>query len=516
MQSSASLTVNQLSLHGHQIRQLNVTGHLQYINEQLRSNWTLAFDQRASLIANIVLPRFSGLSDFHQAVQGAIQLTQTPIVRLGIDLPEVKNVAGTLSGSINLRGTLANPMFSGGLILANGSASIPTLGIRLHQLMLRAQFDTTNQVMLNGQFRLGGGSANLNGRIRFQPTLLGDMTIQGNNLQVVNTKEYKVTASPNLKIDYSPRAILLTGNIHIPSADINPTPYINVVTLPDDVVFVGQEKPFNLQRYLTIQVRLTLGNAIHIRYEDLTTYVNGALAISSIPPNDPTAKGALMLERGTYKAYGKELIIQQGRIIYNGNILTNPNLDIRAVKQIRTIAMAGNQTSGLTSAYLGAEEVSVGVTVKGTINNPIVRLYSSPGGMSQGDILSYLLFGYSQSELQGGNKLALLNAASLLNLPQSDLTSGVSQGLQNIVGLTEFNLGSTEVYNPETNTVSNETTVNVGKQIANRLSIHYSVGVFSSLAVLRILYQLTPNFAIQSETSAFESAGDILYSYERE
>lgn len=516
--STVDLRGTKLDLNGYKLQSINLNGDIWQAEKALQSTWKIATDKQATLSASISLPHFTQLSDLSQPIVGTINLAPLALKQLGIQFPQIKALNGEVSAAVNIAGQLAKPVFTGGLSLKNGGLLIPTYGTRITQLNANATFDSHNNVDFEGSLRLGEGIARLTGNLNVTPQLKATLIVQGANLKILDSNEYKVLASPKLELNYSLTDLTVTGDIHIPGATIKPVNYVSVVTLPSDVVFVDQPKEESyLPRNLTLHVNVTLGKSISFKYQDLATEVSGGLLIYAVPNSELMAKGALNLEKGTYQAYGKSLTIQQGRLIYDGNLLTNPKLDIRAVKQIRTIAMSGSDKvmGNIESSYMGTEKVYVGVTVKGNAKEPLVKLYSSPGVMSQGDILSYLLFGYPQSELTGNNKMALVSALATLNLPGGG-TSGITDSLKNIVGLSELSVGSTEVFDKEQNSVSSQTTFNVGKKLADNLFINYSLGLFSSVSIFSIRYQLTPRFAVQSEASSFETAGDLLYRYERD
>ncbi len=437
---------------------------------------------------------------------------------LNFSFPQVSDLRGRLSGNIDLSGYLSKLSYKGELNINQGSLLLPATNTRIDQIALASSFGGDNKIYFNGHFRMGAGSASLNGQFSLKPELSGHVDLQGDRLTVLNSNDYKLQANPTLSLDYSLKEIVVTGTIHIPTANIRPTSYVSVVTLPKDVVFIGQPKETSyIPNDLKLNINLTLGKPIVFKYQDLTTEVSGGVTIYSVPNSVLMAKGELVLEKGTYQAYGNILAIQQGRIIFDNSPLTNPHLDIKAAKKVRIIAMSGSDqvAGGLQSSYMGADATNVGVIIKGSAEQPIVKLYSSPAGLSQGDILSYLLFGYPKSELSGGNKGALLSALATLNMPGGG-TSGITDKLKNFIGLSDIGVGSTEVFDESQNAVTRQTTVNVGKKLSDKLFINYSLGLFSSLSILSIRYQFTPSFAIQSEASTFETAGDLLYRYERD
>jgi translocation and assembly module TamB len=278
------------------------------------------------------------------------------------------------------------------------------------------------------------------------------------------------------------------------------------------VVFVGSKKAADLPFTTRLQLILQLGNNIHLAYHDLEANLAGNVHINQLPGTLVNAIGELYTKNGTYTAYGQTLAIQTGRLIYTGGSLMNPGLTISG-----NVSNFTGQTS-LQAVYAGTQEMTVGVDVSGTLENPSFRLFSTPS-MTQGDMLSYLVFGFPQSQANGNQYAAILSALSSLN-PRTSSMGNLTKGIEQKLGLTQLSVESVQVFNPNATSSSQSivstTSFVVGKNLSDDLSIHYSVGLFYPISILNLRYQLTKNWAIQSETSTLDNGADVLYSIERD
>jgi len=90
--------------------------------------------------------------------------------------------------------------------------------------------------------------------------------------------------------------------------------------------------------------------------------------------------GELSIEEGKYVAYGRKLDIERGRLLFNGGSVTDPAIDIRAIKQF--------------------PDIKAGVNVRGTLQAPRITFFSDPP-VPQSQIVSLLLAGGSLESLQG-------------------------------------------------------------------------------------------------------------------
>src|SRR5690606_27935465 len=91
----------------------------------------------------------------------------------------------------------------------------------------------------------------------------------------------------------------------------------------------------------------------------LTARLGGRLSVSIAPDNPATGNGRLTVLEGEYSAYGQDLTLARGEIIYTGQPLTNPGLDIRAERHIEP-------------------DITAGVAVRGPLAQPEARVYSDP------------------------------------------------------------------------------------------------------------------------------------------
>ncbi len=434
-------------------------------------------------------------------------------------LSEVRNFAGKVTGAFTGSGTIAHPIFDGGLNAENGSVYIPAASLSLQKISLATRYHTGQKVGLSGAFTVLGGQAQLSGTYDLESDALPlQLDVKATDLVLYHSKHYKVKLTPTFKLFYQNDDLTLTGSVFVPEASIHPTDFSATATLPSDVVIVNQQNitpatPTNI----TLQMQVVLGDHVTIRYHGLTAGLQGKININGVPGSPLTATGEFAITKDSqYQAYGKQLQIQEGRLIYAGNLLTNPGISLRATHTVKTVGFTSTsqfQNEDFKPVYSGSDMVTVGIAVSGTIDKPLITLFSDPAGLSQGDILSYLLFGYPQAQASGASSLALLNVASDMVGGGSDKKNIVDR-VQQTFGLDELSVGSTEYYDMKSDLAQNTTTVNIGRSLGSKLSLHYSVGLFQPVQVFSLRYLINKHLVLQTQTSTQESGGDLLYQLE--
>jgi translocation and assembly module TamB len=497
-----------------------------------QQNWlttlTVALNKKPYVNILFTLPKtFDFEKITSQAFAAKLNFNPIDIDTLTVYLPAIKNLHGKIIGAVEFRGTLSNPQILGDATFSNGKLTVPELGITLKNIALRITGNESKRVTYAGSFTSDKGTAEIRGTTDLaQDSYPTTMTLQGKNLQVANLSEYKIHASPELTLKYLNNILSLDGKILIPQAKITPKNFTSVVTLSSDVVFVGQKRKTTssfLEDLPTLQVTISLGDDIYLHYQDLEAKLKGSINITKAPNSLPTGIGELYATEGTYSAYKKILTIKEGRLIYTGNLITNPGLNIKATRQLKTVQVGSVSDFTSNQTYEGTQTLTVGVQVAGTLDKPAISLFSSPS-LGQVDILSYLVLGIPSSQASGGNSQALLAAASAMDLGGSGAShlASITNGLKKTLGLSELNVESVQSFDPTANQnaggVVGTTSLVVGKQIAKNLSVHYStsLNLLNPVSTFNLRYKLSKRFSIQSETSTIDTGADLLYSIERD
>ena len=463
----ANLSIQNFKSKDYTLESIGLTANGKLFKDKLLSTIKLTVNNNQNqIVGTVTLPKFATKIDLEQPIESKLNLRFSEFKSLLPATPYAKHPKGILTGQAEITGTLNHPIFSGQIDLQKGHVKVTKLGIKINEINLTASCDKKNKITLKGQFQSGDGSATLQGDIDLaQSSLI--LNLQGHDLQIANTAEYKINLSPDLTLSANPSETHLHGRITVPYAEIVANHFGNTVSLPADVVMVGKpETPSTIPTNFSMQIHLKLGDDVRLVYDALKTKLGGNLRITQNAGSKPFATGELSTLKGNYRAYGHTLTIQKGgRLIYTGSPLSNPGLDIQAVKLVKRSTMS-----------TGSEQVTVGVQLSGTANQPSMSLFSSPAGLTQGDILSYIIFGYPQAQVAGSKSLALLSAAtSTLNMSGANVNK-MTKKVEKYLGHVDIGTESIETFNPKSNTVESSTTVGIGKELAPNLYIHYSIG----------------------------------------
>jgi len=197
----------------------------------------------------------------------------------------------------------------------------------------------------------------------------------------------------------------------------------------------------------------------------------------------PQLTGQVNTVRGSYRAYGQSLTIEQGRVRFNGPF-DNPSLDILALRPHPT--------------------QRVGVQIGGTAQAPTVRLYSEPD-LPDSEKLAWLVLGRPASG--AGAEAAVLQQAALALL--SGIGSTNDGSLTRSLGLDELSLqGETTHADGSTSAAA----LTLGKRITNQLYVTYSRSLAGAMGTVSVFYDLSRFVTLRAQAGD-DNAIDLLFTH---
>jgi translocation and assembly module TamB len=342
-------------------------------------------------------------------------------------------------------------------------------------------------VTLEASVRSGEGRLTLQGRVPLSPSTASPATLQlkGRRFLALSLPDRRVLVEPDLAVTFDGRAVGVNGDVRVPEAKVEYESKFAAIAVSPDVVLVGRaDENARRKAPLPIQarVRLILGDRVELQGLGFDGRLEGSLLLLESPGRRTSGAGELVIQEGTYKAYGQDLRIERGRLVFAGPI-DNPGVDLRAYRKADDGTIAG-------------------VVVKGTLRNPETTLYSVPP-MAQADALAYLLLGHPLNQASSSEGNLVANAATSL---------GIKGG--NLLGkqiAARFGLETARI---ETEASLEEASLMVGKYLSPRFYLEYGIGLFDQASRLRIRYILSRKWTLRAETGT-ANAADILYTIER-
>jgi translocation and assembly module TamB len=259
--------------------------------------------------------------------------------------------------------------------------------------------------------------------------------------------------------------------------------------LGDDVIVKGWTRPATERMRaqdvpLTVDLTLDLGDRLTFSGEGIETGLSGVVQVTT-GPRGLLGRGTIRTVRGTYFAFGQQLTIDRGQLVFDGP-LDNPGLDIVALR--KNLA------------------VEAGVTITGTVKVPVIQLTSNPP-VPDSEKLSWLVLGQALDGSSGGDLAALQAASAVLLGPRG---KPVSATIAQRIGLDDISVRSASATagraQPGTTGAEGQV-VAVGKRLTDRLSLVYEQGLSLANNTLRLEYELTRSLRLRAEAGTISGIG---------
>jgi translocation and assembly module TamB len=475
-QNNLILTLNETLVNA-QINQTNILANMNVSGNKLGA-LSVSVEGQSGVYAD----------PLNRPIQGELLIEHFDLTAFKALVPQLDVLQGDINGQAQIDGTLGNPLLTGELKLAKGALKDESLPVALsaieQSISLKGQ-----SADFNGSYKLGKGLGKMEGNIAWLPTLIGHLHISGEDLEFDYQSMIKAKVSPNINIIFEPHNLEIKGDVTIPYArvKVRELPKGSISPSKDVILVEKQAEQEASQQRLALNVLLNIdplrSNEVKLDAFGLTTDLQGELRLQN-NKSEIFGSGEVQLVNGRYRAYGQNLIIREGDILFTSS-LDRPFLNIEAVRD-----------PDLTS-----DSVVAGLRVEGAAQNPSVSVFSEPV-MEQQQILSYMLTGRGMGQSSGDSQDTILtNALLSLGLGQSE----------NLISKVGNKLGFEDV-NLDTSGQGDGTQLSLSGTIAPGVQLRYGVGVFDSISEVAIRYELLPKLYIEA-VSGVSNAIDIYYQF---
>jgi translocation and assembly module TamB len=453
-------------------------------NNQLSANALMDWASYGTVSAN------STYSLKDKKIQGKFSAALTDLAPLESLLPFLNDAQGSASANITFAGTSEKPEMFGNISLNKGSANLPKLGLMLRDVSLQVNSPRPGQVHVDGQLTSGDGTLMLKGDLENfgTPQWSWQSNIFGANIRFIEQPQMIATVSPNLKLSANANAINLTGSTEIPSARAAlKTLPSSATRVSSDVTVIENERfapdYIGVKKSIPFFTNIILyfGDDVRFKGFGLDTQLLGKVNVLKEEHRQTFVTGFVAVGKGNYKAYGQDLVIERGRLIFQGPY-DNPGLDIRATRVL---------DSGMAGLEIG-----------GTLQHPKSSVFAIPAS-TDSEAMAMLLTGKALAQSSQADAYSLIGAIGSLGMDNgSMMTSDIAHFLRidEVAIKADKGLDQSALW--------------MGKYVTPKLFIRYIVGLFDQTFSLGVRYQLNERLRLEAESGKNQSV-DVIYKIER-
>lgn len=494
-QLSAQLTSNDLTMRwtmagqepiGVQVTELTGSWRLQD-KDQHQISWQLRTRESGSTRGQLTL---AGQQIAGELVINELELGSYSKLLLG---GPQQSLTGEVNAGLEVAGTLQEPILTGEVIVDGGVFDTEQLPVPLRDIYLNLEI-INNRAVAKGNFKAAESQGNISGQFTWgEQTWSGELNVAAEPLQVRPEPDVQLTVAPDLQFMFSPGQLSIAGQVRVPKAQIELTQLPEqAISISPDTVIVGDDEDLGETEEgkalaVSTNIELVLGDRVQFEGFGLATRISGRLRLQQGTGERLRANGKLQLVEGRYEAYGQNLVIRSGDLVFVGD-LDNPQLRVEAIRADTP------------------EATVVGLRASGPARNPRVSLFSNPD-MPQQAQLSYLLTGNPPgNQVQTDPQLAAAEAALSYAL-ESDLGAGITRRAGQALGIEDLQVtaGGTE----------EGTQIGLSGYITPNLLVRYGVGVFDAINTLTLRYQMTKNVYLEAMSGEGSDVG-VMWSFERD
>jgi len=453
-----------------------VTAHVEAAS---REAGQLRADGQATLLregAFFTLPRTASL-----AWTAQLDVPDLRLVRLFI--PVGIRADARLNAQLTGSGTLAAPRIDGRIAADAIRFSMPEEGVAITDGTLKLILEDDRVRVQEGVLKGQSGRILVSGEARLRDPQAG-LALTFEKFAVTNRSDRRIVISGVSQLNLDLKRLQLTGEFTADRARLE-TPEASRPRLSEDVVVVGQpprEKSAARRIPLLLDLKLNLGDDFLFKGGGLDARLGGQLRVFTAN-GVLRGEGRIQVVKGRYAAYGQSLDIERGVLSFIGPI-DNPGIDVLAVRKTPT--------------------VKAGVQVRGTVQRPLVTLYSDPA-LTDTEKLSWLVLGHGL-ETGGQQEFALLQIAAGALLGQAE-SVGMQAQLAEALHIESFGVHAGEGEDLSSAVVS------VGKRLSSRTMLSYEQSLDGLSQVVKVLYQLSPHVRLEAQAGQ-QSSFDVFYTRE--
>ena len=449
---------------------------------------------RAALNGNGRLDGQIGITGAQEALDGQIGLHLDNLGFVNLFTDALVNVKGRLDGDFKLGGTLAEPSITGQAGVDGFAAEVPDAGLKLTEGKLTVSAANTRQLDIRGSVQSGKGALAIDGVAGLDAQTPTSVTLKGSAFTAIDIPAAKVIISPDVLVRRDAQGINATGSVRLDSADVNldKLPGGGVNKASPDIVIVDQPQPAanSGATPITASIKVDLGQHAHLVGMGLDGHLSGVLTVDERPGRSSTGQGQVAVN-GTYKAYGQNLQIQQGVLLFASTPIDNPGLNIRALRSLTPTATVD-------------QGQQVGLQITGTAQRPILSVFSNPV-MDQSDALSYLVTGKPLSQVKGSEGSMVDAAAQALGSATGNL---LAKSIGSKLGIDDIGVSSNDALN-------GSSAFTVGKYLSPRLYLSYGVGLFEPGQVITLRYRLSTRWSFEAQNATDFNRASLNYRIEK-
>lgn len=493
--------------------------------------------------------RFDLTPHDEDSISADIFIADLPLSMAKMFLPDAI-LDGFINSHIDVSGTFGAPEVNGFLKIPKGHIKIEDYGVNYQNIVANINIEqdkinidtfhieSYDKSLLSKHL----GAMNAKGEATFNNSLFSgelvnaNIDIHFNKFKPINHRQYNTELDGNIRLLSDRDSVYFTGDITIPETEVylpavmnllgkNSAPAISKPLLVQEMERsnadssallltenMEQEEEQDTAKYaLDYAFMDNLRGNVKVRIPRNTWIKNDEMRIELSGDVDLIKHqdffeifGNIDILRGQYSLMNKVFIIKNGTITFQGGEKFNPLLSLEATYTFRDPER--NKKDLL-------------LTISGDLDKPELAFKLDDAAISEGDAISYIIFGMSMDALTSNQHQAVSDGVNAAGLAQSAAASLVSSELTQIFG----NLLNVDYIELKSNGSFTDMSLNVGKYITNNIFVSYEQHIGNNTdeqesgpnTIFRLEYEILKFLFLELTVSPnlTDSGGDLIFKF---
>ncbi|GEM_PF-2384588 len=410
-----------------------------------------------------------------------------------------RDMRGSFSGRVAVRGQTSSPTFHGPFTTDAFSTFLPVLNARLSDAQLETTLSGSRVTLAPSPLRFNGGPVTLRGTTSWNAPGLGDFDFKGScaKVKVDLPRLLKGTLEKgSFSWARHEDGFLLSGNL-----DISEGRWLKDFETGEDEPGATYGDFLDRTRF---SVRFRGAQNLWLDNNMARCRVDAEATLTGSWPA-PTLLGRFTALEGHVLYLDRRFVIEKGSAVFDDATVINPQLDLRAATTLRSYSATG-----------APQPYAIRFTVSGPLDRMALGLSSDPN-LSQADIVSLLTFGATQQEMVTRNPRTGASTGETLLTRAGTLTAQTladysARKVGRWIGLEDLSLEG-DALGLEKGSSSDGARISATTRVTDRVSVTYRTNTGSDpLRSVRIGYYLSNQLSVVTEgAQSGETSLDLKY-----
>lgn len=517
-----------------------VNGQFDYDAEELSWDFALIPNGKDSLVINGYLPINLSLTNQgevlyeNRPLEVNVLSSGIPLTAIQVGIDQLDEVQGAIVCDLKLSNTLKKPRAKGFFNIVDGAFKVSQYGIDYNDFQLRVSVDSNRISIDNMQAKREDGFVKATGNLVFDSTLVSGVikstqfNLLADKFFLARQKDYEIQISADMNLsgntqspEFGGKLTVLRSSFYLPAfmqSEETPTVPEEDLSVPmlvealensqaqaDSVGLASgknkKEKDPAPEIYQNLRgsLKVSIPRNTWIKSPQMRLEIDGDLDLVKSGPNAEIF-GTITIVRGHYDLFGRRFNIVEGKLTFQGGEEINPLVLLKAEYEFRDAAR---------------QKKTLELQITDKALTPKLQFTLDGEEITEGDAISYVMFGRSLDELTYGQQSAIAGETSggsgAGSLAMGYAASYLSSEITKSIG-DDLNLDYIEIKGQEN---WSSATFVVGKYLTNDLFVSYERGFGESddeevtKETITLEYQLTRYIFVQlfqgsSNTSGFD------------